>query len=154
MQSGYAVIRREWRDGDTIEAEMGIGVQRIVAHPYVNHLQGKAALQRGPLIYCLEGIDNPGGRDKISRVLPADAQLEAHYDPALLGGVAVIRGADCEGRAMTAVPYYAWDNRTASSPEDDWMQVWVGQEGLEKPTLPEAGDVTGWEHTLYRPLPL
>ena len=151
IEHGYAVIRREWQDGDTIELELAMPVERVAAHPFVNDVRGKVALQRGPLVYCLEGVDNP---DEPNPVLPADAQFEAQYDPDLLGGVAVIRGAAQDGRQVVAVPYYAWDNRPAAAESEDWMQVWLGQAGLEKATLTEAGDLTGWENVLYRPLPL
>ncbi|MCC6169371.1 MAG: glycoside hydrolase family 127 protein, partial [Caldilineaceae bacterium] len=151
MQDGYAVIRREWQNGDTIDLEMAMAVQRLTAHPYASHLRYKVALQRGPLVYCLEGIDNPGAAKP---TLAAEPHLAARHDPDLLGGVTVIQGLTGDGRNLLAIPYFAWDNRAPAGEEQDWMQVWLGQTGLEEPSLAQAGDLTGWEHRLYRPLPV
>lgn len=150
-EHGYAVIRRDWQDGDTIDLEMAMPVERMAAHPYVNHLRGKVAVQRGPLVYCLEGIDNPGGPNPI---LPEDPRFEARYEPDSLGGVAAILGAANDGRRIRAIPYFAWDNRPVTAEGEDWMQVWLGQEGMEKSSLEEVGDLTDWGNALYRPLPV
>lgn len=137
MRKGYARIEREWTGAETIELHMPMPVQRIRAHPAVRHDAGKVALQRGPVVYCLEGVDNPTPLHGI--VLPREAELAAHHEPNLLGGVTVITGegliaddADWEGAlyrarptqyrpcTIRAVPYCVWDNR-----EPGPMLVWM-----------------------------
>ena len=109
VAASYAVLHREWHDGDVVELTLDMPVQRIVAHPYSNSLRDRVAIQRGPILYCLEGVDNPVR----STTLAADPCLEANYDPALLEGVVVITARAAEGTELRAIPYYAWDNRAA-----------------------------------------
>jgi DUF1680 family protein len=138
VEKGYAKLTREWRDGDTIELCMAMPVERVRANPAVRQANGKVALQRGPVVYCLEEVDNPVA--PLNRIaLPRDSVLEARYDADLLGGVIVITGeaeaikADSsqtwlygtdvpqtESVQITAVPYAVWDNR-----EPGQMLVWL-----------------------------
>jgi len=116
-------------------------IERIEAHPLVKANAGRAALQRGPLVYCFEAVDN-GGKVK-DIVLARDPKFTTEHRPDLLGGVTVIRALDRSGRTLTAVPYHVWDHR-----EPGEMIVWVQQDG--KPKAPPTG--AGWEGNLYRPL--
>jgi DUF1680 family protein len=133
MENGYARISRKWKRGDIIELDLPMSIERIEAHPSVKANVGRVALKRGPLVYCLEAVDNGGSVYHLA--VPRDAKLTAEHRPGLLGGVTVVRGtASTEGwheqlyrpvgRAQevnfTAVPYYAWDNR-----EPGEMVVWV-----------------------------
>ncbi len=134
---GYAEIEREWTDGATVQLALAMPVERIYAHPAVAADAGLVALQRGPLVYCLEEADNGAALHRI--VLPREGALEARMEPELLGGVAVVTGdayqaADVgwEGElyraepaalrpsTITAVPYYAWANRGRGQ-----MRVWL-----------------------------
>jgi DUF1680 family protein len=112
----------------------------VYAHPAARQLAGRVALQRGPLVYCLESVDNPNVvLDQVA--LPRTAALHVHHKPALLGGVAVITGRALSvpptGKELyrttpgkpvpitfTAVPYFVWDNRTPGS-----MRVWLRDGG-------------------------
>jgi uncharacterized protein len=147
---GYAVIQREWRDGDTVAVELAMPIQRVIAHPFVSQLQGRVALQRGPLLYCAEGVDNSGNADV---ALAADPQLRDDYRRGMLGGVVTLVGRTQDGGTLRAVPYYAWDNRQPADASDDWMAVWQRQAdhfALRKQV--EGDERAGWEHALYRPL--
>ena len=84
----------------------------MLAHPQVAELAGRVALERGPLVYAAEGIDN-GGR-ALDLALPDDLELQPETRPELTGGVTVLRGA-----GFTAVPYYAWGHRGVGE-----MNVW------------------------------
>jgi DUF1680 family protein len=137
MRRGYARIEREWAAGDRVTLHLDLTVERIRAHPEVRYDVGRAALKRGPLVYCLEGVDNGPGLNRIR--LPPEAVVEARFEPDLLGGVVVLE-ADAQvertddwgdtlyrteppvlGRTrIRAVPYYAWDNREAGE-----MLVWI-----------------------------
>ena len=139
--TGYLSIQREWQSTDVLEYTMDMPIEAVWANPQVRQLEGRVAIQRGPLIYCLEGVDHDGIiLDQISvdtRDIPASFQVD--WQPGLLGGVALIHG---KGKvidshswgtelyssqppahkeiALTAVPYCVWDNR-----EPGEMRVWL-----------------------------
>ncbi|MDB5085717.1 MAG: hypothetical protein JWN30_2603, partial [Bacilli bacterium] len=137
---GYAKINRVWSDGDHVRLKLEMPVERIYANPNVRENAGKVALQRGPVVYCLEEIDNEPNLPAIS--LPADAQLSVCFDDQLLGGIAVISGtasrtvsdlATLEEEVLyrsspnptvqfsfKAIPYFAWCNRNPGE-----MIVWI-----------------------------
>jgi len=139
---GYVRSRRAWKPGDRIELNLPMEVERIEAHPRVRADVGRVALQRGPIVYCFEKVDNPGGVRSI--LLAKDPKFETEWRPDLLGGITVITCLDRAGRRLKAVPYYAWDHR---EPGD--MAVWVWQDGKRR--TPEQNDPS-WEGKLYRPL--
>ncbi len=140
LERGYALINREWRAGDVLELKLAMPVERVLPHPAIRQLAGQVALQRGPLIYCLEEVDN--GPRLANLCLPDSAWLEAVIDETLFGGVSVIKGqalriepvnerADLyrfqsrEGTArrgvnFLALPYFLWANRQAGE-----MRVWL-----------------------------
>jgi hypothetical protein len=138
---GYVRIERDWKRGDRVRLSLPLPVERVRAHPNVKQDRGLVALQRGPLVYCLEGADNPGPLDRI--VLPEGSALTARHEPGLLGGITVIEGpaerATDEGWSgslyrpsapakervrLRAVPYYAWDHRAPGE-----MRVFVRSGG-------------------------
>jgi DUF1680 family protein len=89
MQNGYAIISREWNDGDVLALKLDMGVKRVYAHPRVSKDVGKVALQRGPLVYCLESVDNGPGLQRI--YLPGDARFETVYNENKLEGIVEIK---------------------------------------------------------------
>ncbi len=121
LRDGYAVLRRIWSKGDRVELRLPMPVRRVLAHESVSEDAGKVALQRGPLVYCAEGVDN-GGK-ALDIVLPDAADFAAAYEPGLLNGVVILRSktsrADGTTRDVALVPYYAWANRGAGE-----MKVW------------------------------
>jgi len=141
-KDGYFVLRRNWSPGDVVELTLPMEITRMEAHPRVEADAGRVAIQRGPIVYCFEEVDNPGGVRNI--VLARDPKLTAEHRPDLLGGITVIKGMDRTGREVTAVPYYAWDHR-----EPGGMVVWVRQDG--KSRTPDPDDPS-WQGKLYRPL--
>lgn len=122
-EDGYVHLQRRWQAGDVVELDLPMPIRRIRAHEKVQEDQGRVALMRGPIIYCLEAVDHPDINIS-DLILPPDAVLEAQHRPDLLGGVTVLRGeALADGQRetpMTAVPYYAWANRTKGA-----MTVWI-----------------------------
>ena len=137
---GYIAIRRAWQDGDTLEYTMEMPIRAVWANPAVRQLEGRVAVQRGPVVYCLEAADHDVDLlDRISvdpRAVTADFRVEQRPD--LLGGVALIRGQGSaitdspsgalystqppELRAidLTFIPYCVWDNRQPGE-----MRVWL-----------------------------
>ena len=116
---GFAVIRRTWQAGDTVELLLDMPVRRVLCHPTVDENVGRVALERGPIVYCVEGVDNGGSVENIS--LSDDAALTVDWQPDLLQGVNVIRWQQDE-RPFTAIPYYAWAHRGESP-----MAVWISR---------------------------
>ncbi|MCL2059941.1 MAG: glycoside hydrolase family 127 protein, partial [Oscillospiraceae bacterium] len=133
-KGGYLYIDREWSDGDRIEYDMPMEVVELEANPYISQDAGRVALQRGPLIYCVEGADN--GERVEDLLVPSGASFETIWDGELLGGVNTIRfraarrktfdglyrawAPEYDEVSVTAVPYYAWGNR-----EEGEMAVWL-----------------------------
>jgi DUF1680 family protein len=105
-EKGYAVLRRTWKAGDKIEMVLPMKVQRVKASEKVAATLGRVALRYGPLVYNLESADQ-----NVDLVLGADGPFSTQWQPDLLGGVMVVKGAFTNGSPMTAVPYYARNNR-------------------------------------------
>jgi len=123
--NGYAVLTRKWQKNDEILIDIPMPVRRVVAHTAIESNKGKIALQRGPLVYCLESMDNDG--KVLDLVIPGDAKFEIEYKKDLLGGVVVITGNALRQvkqknikTEFHAIPYYAWSNRGVGE-----MAVWV-----------------------------
>jgi len=136
MERGYLVLSRTWHTGDLVELSLPMPVRRIEANPLVKENVGHLAIQRGPLVYCLEACDQSVPVCRIA--LPLQAELRPEKREGLLGGVVVLKGTGevSAGSDWTetlyrtaipprqvpvvAVPYYAWDNRKAGA-----MRVWI-----------------------------
>ncbi len=132
-KDGYARLERRWKKGDVIDLSLAMPVRRVVSHPNVVTNKDKVALQRGPVVYCLEGHDNDG--QVLDVYIPDDARFETAYEPDLLRGVVTISGRartakrTLDGRIVPdsekpfkAIPYYAWAHRGGSH-----MTVWPGR---------------------------
>ncbi len=141
VERGYVRVERYWQAGDTLALDLAMPVERIYAHPGVRQDAGCVALKRGPIVYCLEGVDHPVPLHRI--VLPQDADLTSSFQAEILDGVNTIRAQaliedDADwGRTLyrsqpprrlpadiTAIPYYAWDNRQPGE-----MRVWLRETG-------------------------
>lgn len=121
MEKGYAVINRTWEAGDRVRLHLPMPIRRVLADERVESTRGRVALERGPLVYCLEGVDHGGGVLDVE--IPDGAALAAGHRPDLLGGVSVLEGValrDGQEIPMTAIPYYAWAHRGPGE-----MVVWA-----------------------------
>jgi uncharacterized protein len=131
LQSGYAVLSRTWKPGDVVTLDLPMPVRRVIADGRVADTRGKVALERGPLVYAAEGVDNDG--TVLDLIVPEAARFEAVRRPNLLGGITVVRGAvtDHAGRRrqLTAIPYYAWSHRGAGE-----MSVWLRRGNAAAPS--------------------
>jgi DUF1680 family protein len=142
----YLPIRRRWTGGDVIQLRLEMHPQVLEANPNVADDTGRVAVQRGPLVYCLEQIDQPEGVTLVDVALDFGSNPGSHfqsdYRDDLLGGVLVLRhegvayerakaermlysrytGQSPKSRQvpLTFIPYYAWANRQATA-----MQVWT-----------------------------
>lgn len=134
---GYAAITREWRAGDVVRLHFPMPVEHIYANPQVGEDAGRVALKRGPVVYCVEEIDNETAPQQMR--LDPEAHLQPRYDADLLGGATVLEGkvqradlSDWSGTlyrttpptyvdtTLTAIPYHLWANRDPAA-----MAVWL-----------------------------
>jgi hypothetical protein len=136
-ENGYLRIEREWEPGDAVDLALQMPAELIEAHPNVLSCSGKVALQRGPVVYGFEALDNAGNA-KVE--LTPNTILEAETRTDLLGGVAVIKASSAGGQAWLAVPFYTLANREKSTQE-----VWARQQGLKSRQ-------EWWLGELYRPV--
>jgi DUF1680 family protein len=125
-ENGFANLRRSWKPGDVVELNLPMPVRRVIANSNAEADAGRVALQRGPIVYCAEWPDNPGGK-VLDLTLPDNQPLTAQFEPKLLNGVEVINGralnANKEEQDFTAIPYFAWANRGPGQ-----MTVWLHRE--------------------------
>ncbi|WP_426446034.1 glycoside hydrolase family 127 protein [Paenibacillus sp. S-38] len=144
VENGYAVVTRQWAQGDVVEWTPALEAQLTAAHPEIRANAGRAAIERGPLVYCLEEADN--GSPLASLAIRPAAALAAGFDPDLLGGAVVIEAEGfreerdswdagtpyrpfearrpAEPVRLKAVPYYLWGNRRPGE-----MTVWIRTQG-------------------------
>ncbi len=148
VEQGFAKITRSWEKGDRIELDLPMAVRRIVAHQNVEDDRGKLAIERGPIVYCLEGADNREGK-VLNIVIPDSSELTSLYRLDLPGGLQVVRGHAYSVRRtlagetavdgpeeFVAIPYYAWAHRGLHQ-----MAVWVAREtGAAKPRPAKKGN--------------
>jgi DUF1680 family protein len=131
MEKGYATIDREWKKGDQLELILPMDVKRIVSRPELKQDEDRVALQRGPLVYCVEGADNNGKAWDL--ILPDNAAFKTTFQKDLLNGVTTIQfqapsiqvspdglSVTNQLKTITAIPYYSWANRGQNP-----MQVWL-----------------------------
>jgi DUF1680 family protein len=138
----YAEVSRPWSSGDVLELFLPMPVRLLRAHPLVEEARNQVAVQRGPIVYCLESVDLPESVKVADVVIPRQITLKPRFDPTLLKGVTVLEGQaqawpeagwsnelyrdlDQSGPSprtidVKLIPYFAWDNRGQSE-----MTVWM-----------------------------
>ena len=140
----YVEIKRVWKAGDTISLNLPMEARLIKAHPKAEEIRNHVAVMRGPLVYCLEGVDLPDDVSILEVHAPGDMQFETSQEKDLLGGVTVVKGKARriveenhsaslyldvgnereEDLDITLIPYYAWNNRGIAE-----MTVWLPRRG-------------------------
>ena len=131
MDKGYAVIDREWKKGDKVEVELPMEIRKLASRDEVSENKGRLAIQRGPLVYCIEGADNDG--KALNIVMTKETELSTVNSVVLSEPVIALTGEVIAANAspdkmsvvtgkrkITAIPYYAWCNRGSNQ-----MQVWI-----------------------------
>jgi len=144
IRAGYLPIRRRWGPGDTVEIFFDMSTRLLKANPAVNEDRGRVAFQRGPVVFCMEMLDQPAAAqspDLVAYTAHLNAASASRFEPDLLGGVVVLDhpgsivrnsadglyysapSSDAPRESPTTlklIPYYAWANRAPSA-----MQVWI-----------------------------
>lgn len=154
VKDGFISVNRTWKAGDSVQFEIPFRVRRVEAHPNADMLAGKTAMGWGPMIYCLEGVDNKFDFDRVG--FPASSPVKAEWETGTfpgtpLSGITVLKGkllavgetnwsgklyadaAPAQEVPFKAIPYAFWDNRAAGA-----LKVWL-------PTTPPASSARGLE---------
>jgi uncharacterized protein len=163
LEKGYVSLQRSWKKGDVVELNLPMSVRRVVANQSIADDVNKVALQRGPLVYCVEWPDVKDGH-VVNLVLPDDAPVTAEFRSDLLNGVETLKSegwtlryADAHGKlekaktGIVAIPYYAWANRGRGE-----MAVWLARSDsaarpLPFPTLASTSKATASADERVRP---
>ncbi len=152
IEKGYAVLDREWTDGDVINLKFPMPIRRVISRDRVTANRGRVALERGPLVYCAEAVDNAGAVGNL--FLPDESTLTASFQTDLLDGLTVVSGTAkrlvarngegwvVEDAEFRAVPYYAWAHRKVGE-----MVVWIPRKREAvvvppKPTIASTSNTT------------
>jgi DUF1680 family protein len=130
IDHGFATVSRTWTKGDVVTLHLPMAVRRVTADPHVADDVGKVAVQRGPIVYAFEAVDNGG---HVLTTSLAGGELTAEFKPDLLGGVEIVKGRGVDKtsgatRPVVAVPYYAWNNRGTGE-----MAVWLSESRIPHP---------------------
>lgn len=131
IDKGYLTVSHIWEKGDEIILNLPMEIQLVTSHEKVQDNQNRLAIERGPIVYCVEGIDNKGG--VFNFLLPEFAPINTQWDGDLLGGINTIKadvpvflvnenGEEVKTKShnLVAIPYYAWSHRGIGE-----MAVWL-----------------------------
>ncbi|MBK5720116.1 glycoside hydrolase family 127 protein [Dysgonomonas sp. Marseille-P4677] len=157
IRGGYAVIEREWKSGDKIAIHMDMPIRRVQAHKEVKYDEGLLSIERGPIVYALESIDQKNNY-LFDIVIPRDSKIDSHFEKNLLNGVMVLEGNasiiekdSTNGKLIEqpftfkAIPYSTWNNRGQGQ-----LVVWTAETSeyaivKPEPTIAsQAWQVDGW----------
>lgn len=125
LSNGFIVINREWKKGDVVDLEIPMNPQYIVASDSISCDKNKVAIQRGPFVYCMEGIDNNTlatafSLNKADVFTPVNLKISNEKVIALNAKIKTSNNGVQEKKLITLIPYYTWANRGASA-----MNVWL-----------------------------
>jgi uncharacterized protein len=146
LQKGYLTVERTWQTGDVVETDLAMPAFLVEADPRVDGTRDCVAIQRGPIVYCLEEHDQEPGVNLLDVKIDPSQKLAERWQSDLLGGIMTVAGlgyemdrSDWSGNGLyrplipgddrqasdrkvnlTAIPYYAWGNRGLKS-----MRVWI-----------------------------
>ncbi len=118
LDRGYFTISREWKAGDKVSVHFDMEPRLVEANANVKDDLGRVAVERGPLVYCAEWIDNAD--DLPSYSIADDPDFKVVDAPDVVGGIKKITAATDKPSRLTLVPYYAWNHRGIGK-----MQVWI-----------------------------
>ncbi|KAA3618923.1 MAG: glycoside hydrolase family 127 protein [Calditrichaeota bacterium] len=125
LNEGYAIVHRKWQKRDRVKLILPMPVQRILAHENVTADRWKMALQRGPVVYCVEGADNDG--QVLNMSLADETTFQIKFEKEKLGGIVELigeaisfDGKSKQSKNITAIPYFAWNHRGPNE-----MRVWI-----------------------------
>jgi DUF1680 family protein len=148
--SGYIFLDQTWSDGDVIEIEFPLEVRRVIANAEVREDRRRMAVERGPIVYCAEWPDVPGGR-ALPLLFDARGELKPSFNKDFYGGVTLIEtqakqitNPQLSAQPVKLIPYYLWSNRGAGE-----MTVWLSTAGYAIGDTGPAGGFIFYENPNY-----
>jgi DUF1680 family protein len=129
IENGYAILERAWKKGDKVMMTLPMKVKQVVANEKVKDNIGKIAIERGPIVYCAEFVDNNGLTSNL--IVPENQNFATEFQTNLLNGVMTIRGSanalniennasiSTKNQPLVLIPYYARSNRGQGE-----MRIW------------------------------
>lgn len=153
LENGFAVVNRKWREGDELNITFPMEIRRVRANEQIEADLGQLAIQRGPLVYCLEWPDQVE-QQALDLMIAGDSEMKYKFMPELLNGVGIIEtkgyslSANIDGSVektevgITAIPYYSWAHRGTGE-----MTVWIPESAdyaspRPAPTIASLAQVT------------
>lgn len=110
--NGYISLNKSWKDGDIVELVLPMDTKKVIPNENIKDIAGKVAIERGPIVYCAEQVDNPEG--VLNKFINFKAEFTPKFDETLLQGIVKL-----ESDSLTLIPYYAWSHRGLGE-----MEVW------------------------------
>lgn len=157
VENGYILLNRQWKKGDRIELDLPMPVRKVLANDNVETDRGCIALQRGPIMYCLEGKDQRD-KDVFNKAILTDTPIQATYEKDLLNGVPVLTGkalqleqdGSVSNTTFRAIPYSTWENRGT-----DRMEVWIASSPAwayvkPKPTIASKAQTLSYKNPIQK----
>jgi len=123
--NGYISLNQSWKEGDLVELVLPMKTKKVIPNENIKEIAGKVAIERGPIVYCAEQVDNLSG--VLNKKIDVQSEFTPKYDDSILHGIVKL-----ETDSMSLVPYYAWSHRGVGE-----MEVWF--EKLPS-GVPRAGD--------------
>ena len=150
-ESGYVSLNRIWEDGDRIEIEFPFTIRKVKAHPKVRADRGKMAVERGPLVYCVEWPDTEDGQ-VLELLFDAEKELISSFDEEFFGGAAILSGRarnisipESTYKSVKLIPYHLWANRGAGE-----MSVWLSKREYKIGDMGPAGGLVFYVNPNYK----
>ena len=113
--NGYISINQPWKDGDIVELVLPMEIRKVIPNENIKDIKGKVAIERGPIVYCAEQVDNPSG--VINKKITDRTMFTPKFDDSILQGIVKL-----ESDNLSLIPYYAWSHRGLGE-----MEVWFAQ---------------------------
>ncbi len=146
-KSGYISLDRNWKDGDVVEIEFPFETRKVIADPKVRADLGRMAIERGPVVYCCEWPDAPGGH-ALDLLFDAKTELRPSFDKEFYGGATVIAtearrigDPSAAPKPVRLIPYYLWANRGPGE-----MSVWLSKAAYAIGDTGPAGGLIFYEN--------
>ena len=125
VEDGYAILQKDWQEGDEVSLSLPMDIHQVVANERLTSNEGLCAYERGPLVYCAEGIDNGGRLDNIfipqgatGTALAAPSQMSSLFRGGMqqlrMNGMTCTTGSDAKSKVVRLIPYFARAHRAAT----------------------------------------
>ena len=139
LSNGYLSVSRKWKKGDKVEIDFPMPVRQVKANDNAEDDRGKLAIERGPIVYCLEGVDQ-ADKHVFNKAILAGTDFSSSFEKSLLNGVVTLtakaeeieQDGSIKEVKVKAIPYSTWNNRG-----NDQMAIWIPRSLVYAQPVPE-----------------